>query len=132
MKVIFLSGLMAGLIALMCGVAYAHHGWSQYDMNVTLDLSGTIKEAGYENPHGYVILATSEKEWRVVLAPPSRLALRGVSPEMLKPGAKMSVVGHPNRNKLEEMRAERIVINGKTYEMRAELSDPAGAVAAAR
>ena len=36
----------------------------------------------------------------------------------LKPGVTATVVGYPNRNKPEEMRAERIIINGKTVELR--------------
>ena len=35
-----------------------------------------------------------------------------------QPGATVTVVGYPNRNKPEEMRAERILINGKTIELR--------------
>ena len=37
---------------------------------------------------------------------------------MLKPGATATVEGYANRNKPEEMRAERIIIGGKTIELR--------------
>ena len=37
---------------------------------------------------------------------------------MLKPGATVTVEGYPNRDKPEEMRAERIIVNGKTVELR--------------
>jgi hypothetical protein len=37
---------------------------------------------------------------------------------MLKPGTPAVVEGYPNRNKPEEMRAERITIGGKTVELR--------------
>ena len=36
------------------GPASAHHGWSGYDSSKTLNLTGTIKESGYEHPHGFV------------------------------------------------------------------------------
>ena len=36
----------------------------------------------------------------------------------LKPGVQAVVVGYPNRNKPEEMRAERITVGGKTVELR--------------
>ena len=36
--------------------------------------SGTIREAGYEHPHGFVKLETPGKIWLVVLAPPSRIS----------------------------------------------------------
>ena len=98
--------------------AHAHHGWSEYDSANTLNLTGVIKEAGYEHPHGHVRLETPEKTWFVVLAPPSRMERRGLSQAQLKPGTRATVVGYANRNKPEEMRAERIIVNEKTVELR--------------
>jgi hypothetical protein len=106
------------LFAALSFPAYAHHGWSEYDSGNTLNLTGVIKEAGYEHPHGHVRLETPEKTWSVVLAPPSRMERRGLSQAQLKPGTRVSVVGYANRNKPEEMRAERIVVNEKTVELR--------------
>ena len=104
--------------ALAAAAAYAHHGWSEYDNANTLKLTGVIKESGYEHPHGHVQLETSGKTWHVVLAPPSRMSARGLPAADLKAGVKAEVVGYPNRNKPEEMRAERITIGGKTVELR--------------
>jgi hypothetical protein len=73
---------------------------------------------GYEHPHGYVKLVAADKTWIAVLAPPSRMDNRGLSKEMLKPGATVQVVGYQNRNRPEEMRAERISVGGKTVELR--------------
>ena len=105
-------------LALTPATALAHHGWSGYDSSRVLNLTGTIREAGYEHPHGYVKLETSDKMWIVVLAPPSRMENRGLPREMLKPGAQASVVGYPNRSDPGEMRAERITIGDKTTELR--------------
>ncbi len=104
--------------AFVTATAFAHHGWGEYDANKPLDLSGTIQESSYENPHGFVKLKTADKTWTVVLAPPSRMENRGLSKAMLAPGNRASVHGYPNRNKPEEMRAERITIDGKTTELR--------------
>jgi hypothetical protein len=98
--------------------AGAHHGWSGYDASKVLTLTGTIKEFGYEHPHGSVRLATPDKTWIVVLAPPSRMENRGLKREMLAPGTSATVVGYPNRTEPDEMRAERITIAGKTTELR--------------
>jgi formylmethanofuran dehydrogenase subunit C len=43
---------------------------------------------------------------------------RGLEKGALKPGGTATVEGYPNRDKPEEMRAERIIINGKTVELR--------------
>ena len=58
------------LAALAAGSALAHHGWSEYQSDKPLDLTGTIEQAGYEQPHGFVRLKTADKTWLVVLAPP--------------------------------------------------------------
>ena len=99
-------------------LALAHHGWSGYDSNTPLKVAGTVREAGYEHPHGYIKLEAPGKTWLVVLAPPSRMENRGLPAAMLKAGVAAQVEGYPNRSDAQEMRAERITINGKTVELR--------------
>ncbi|HEX8593562.1 MAG TPA: DUF6152 family protein [Pseudomonas sp.] len=108
-------GLSSVLVAT---TVFAHHGWSEYDASIPLQLQGTIEESGYAHPHGFVRLKTAEKTWNVVLAPPSRMENRGLTQDMLKVGNQASVVGYQNRNKPEELRAERITIGDKTTELR--------------
>lgn len=113
---------LAGVTALAALVlpiqVTAHHGWSEYDSSRLLKLTGRIVEAGYQHPHGHIRLETPDKTWQVTLAPPSRMENRGLPKEWLKGGASATVEGYPNRGKPEEMRAERIIINGKTIELR--------------
>ena len=96
----------------------AHHGWSEYDSSKILKLTGKIIESGYEHPHGHVRLETPGKTWNVVLAPPSRMERRGLEKAALKLGTIATVEGYPNREKTEELRAERISIAGRTTELR--------------
>jgi hypothetical protein len=98
--------------------AFAHHGWSEYDQNQSLTLTGRIAETGYEHPHGHVKLETAGKTWLVVLAPPSRMQARGLAPEAIAKGQTVTVVAYPNKAKPEEARAERITAGGKTVELR--------------
>lgn len=109
---------LAMMTLLFATQANAHHGWSEYDADRPLQLTGTIEESGYVHPHGFVRLKTADKTWLVVLAPPSRMENRGLERDSLAKGGTASVVGYPNRNKPEEMRAERIIIKGKTTELR--------------
>jgi hypothetical protein len=106
------------LAIFLAPAANAHHGWSEYDSSTPLNLTGVIKEAGYEHPHGHVRLETPTRTWLVVLAPPTRMSARGLPSSDLKPGVSAGVVGYANRNKPEEMRAERITVGGKTVELR--------------
>ncbi len=98
--------------------ALGHHGWSEYDSSKPLKLTGKIVETGYEHPHGHIRFEAPGKTWNVILAPPSRMERRGLEKGMLKPGASVTVEGYANRDKPEEMRAERIIIDGKAIELR--------------
>jgi hypothetical protein len=109
---------VSAILAAVPVFALGHHGWSEYDASKALKLTGKIVESGYEHPHGHVRLETAGKTWSVVLAPPSRMERRGLEKNALKPGGTVMVEGYPNRDKPEEMRAERITVNGKTVELR--------------
>lgn len=110
--------LAVAAVAALAGTALGHHGWSGYDASKEMTLTGSILEAGYEHPHGYVKLDAGGKVWRVVLAPPTRMENRGLPRDMLKVGTTATVVGYPNRTDPEELRAERITIGNKTTELR--------------
>ena len=111
-------GVVALLLTIGVPPAAAHHGWSGYDATKELTLTGTITESGYEHPHGHVLLDVPGKVWLVVLAPPTRMESRGLPASKLKVGTKATVVGYPNRSNPDEMRAERITIDGATVELR--------------
>ena len=51
------------LLVAMALPAAAHHGWSEYDTDKRLELSGTIKRSVYEQPHGYISPQTKNKLW---------------------------------------------------------------------
>ena len=106
------------LAAFVATAASAHHGWSHYNGDKPQQLSGTIQKAGYEHPHGYVELKTADKTWHVVLAPPSRMEARGLPKDMLVAGKQATVLGYAHLSKADELRAERITIEGKTTELR--------------
>jgi len=113
------TALAATLI--VSGDALAHHGWGGYDATRTLNLTGSITESSYTNPHGLIRLKVNDeggKTWLVVLAPPSRMKSRGLSEEMLKVGTTATAVGYPHRDNADEVRAEPITIGGKTIELR--------------
>src|SRR2546428_7739883 len=89
------------LVLLVVGVVPvgAHHGWSGYDVTKEMTLAGTIKEAGYEHPHGHVRLEVPGKVWLVVLAPPPRMESRGLPAANLHVGGKATAVRPSHRSK---------------------------------
>ena len=109
---------LATAIALAALPASAHHGWSEYDSTKSLTFTGKVLESGYEHPHGHIRLQTPGKTWLVILAPPSRMENRGLPATEIAAGKTVTVVGFANRDKPEEMRAERITAAGKTVELR--------------
>jgi hypothetical protein len=109
-------------VATLAGLAitaavHAHHGWSGYEQDLQ-KITGTIDKSSYSNPHSSADIKSADKTWHVVLAPPSRMGNRGLTAEMLKQGTSVQVEGYKHRTDAGEMRAERITIDGKTYELR--------------
>jgi hypothetical protein len=109
---------VAIFVAVGTGRVSAHHGWSEYDNNQTLNLTGKIQNVGYDYPHVTIQVASDDRQWLAVLAPPSRMQRRGLPPEALKVGATVRLVGYPHRGESNEMRAEQITIGKQTVELR--------------
>ena len=99
--------------------ASAHHGWSGYDASRLVTLTGTARSFVYESPHALLTLATPDgKLWEIVLAPPSRMARRGLDATGIKAGETVTVAGYPHRTDPDEFRAERLTVASTTYELR--------------
>ena len=98
--------------------AIAHHGWGSYDAAKPVTVTGPIVTSKYENPHATLTVKGSDKEWTVTLAPTSRMGNRGATVAVVSIGKRVSAYGYPSTVEKDEMRAERITIDGKTYEMR--------------
>jgi hypothetical protein len=111
------TALLLVLVGL-AGPAAAHHGWGSYDAANPITVSGPIVEARYENPHATIRVRGSDKEWVVTLAPTSRMTSRGASANVIAVGKRVSAYGYASTAEQNEMRAERITIDGKTYELR--------------
>ncbi len=110
--------IFASLIAFTGGTAAAHHGWGSYDANKPLTVTGAILTSKYENPHASITVKGSDKVWTVTLAPTFRMMNRGATAEMVAVGKTISAYGYPSTVEKNEMRAERITVDGKTVEMR--------------
>jgi len=111
--VLFLSGaLLSG------GFALAHHGWGSYDASRQISITSTVRQANWQNPHVTVAVMHDDKSWEAVLAPPFRMKARGLEPDMIQPGVQVTLEGYPSTRIESEMRAERIIVGGKTFELR--------------
>jgi hypothetical protein len=109
------------LLAVALGIAApaaAHHGWGSYDAAKPVTVTGPITTSKYENPHATLTVKGADKTWTVTLAPTSRMMTRGALAPLVAVGKTISAYGYPSTVEKDEMRAERITVDGKTYEMR--------------
>lgn len=98
--------------------ATAHHGWSSYDATKTITTATRLQSVEWRNPHAAAKVEYEGQTWDVILAPISRMEARGLTRDMLKDGAKVTLEGYPRSDGTPEMRLERITVGGKTVELR--------------
>ena len=96
----------------------AHHGWGSYDASKPITVVGPIETLKYENPHALITVKAPDKVWTVTLAPVSRMQSRGAPAELVAVGKTVSAYGYASTVEKDEIRAERITVDGKTVELR--------------
>jgi hypothetical protein len=92
--------------------------WGGYDTSKSFTVTGEILKSTYENPHCEIEMEVDGKRWRFVLAPPSRMERRGITPDMIAPGKTCTVFGYPHTSNPDEARIEYIILDGKRIELR--------------
>ena len=105
-------------VAFLSGAALAHHGWGSYDAAKPVTVAGPIVTSKFENPHATITVRGTDKVWTVTLAPTSRMSSRGATDKVIAVGNNVSAYGYPSTVEKDEMRAERITVDGRTYELR--------------
>jgi len=84
--------------------ATAHHSAAvAYDINRTISVKGVISEVKWENPHTWIFVETKDEsgktvKWGFEGKVPNQLIRLGITPSVLKPGAEVTVTGHPARD----------------------------------
>ena len=95
----------------------AHHGWG-WATDEEFELTGQIKSVEVGNPHGEMTLDVKGEAWVVEIGQPWRNERAGLTESLLKAGTTVTAHGHRSANKAEKlMKAERIVIAGKDYNL---------------
>lgn len=96
------QGMAALLLAAAAAVATAHHSSAMFDAERKLQLTGTVREFQWTNPHCYIQLVVRnaqgvDEEWSLELGAPMYLYNRGWRPSTVKPGDKLTVTLSPLR-----------------------------------
>lgn len=118
-----LALLVAGV--LFSGPLFAHHGTGvAYDTEKTVTLKGTVTEWIWANPHcGILFDVTDDKgnveHWGAELGNPHTLSLGGLEKDTLKPGDKITVLGHPAKSGAPRISFQRLIMaDGRTLPQR--------------
>jgi hypothetical protein len=96
----FATLLGAGVLVIGTVPASAHHSAIGYDRNADVELTGTVREFQYTNPHSWLYIQVVDKagqtvDWGFEAEGPSTLLRAGIKVSLLKPGEKVTVKGHP-------------------------------------
>jgi uncharacterized protein DUF6152 len=99
-KTIVATLLGAGVLVVGTVHLSAHHSAIAYDRNADVELTGTIREFQYTNPHSWLYVQVVDKtgqtvDWGFEAEGPSTLLRAGIKVSLLKPGEKVTVKGHP-------------------------------------
>ena len=95
--------VLAALIGLPGGPAWAHHSFAMFDHDKIVTLQGTVKEFQWSNPHSWIQLMVknsggASEEWSIEGGSPNSLARQGWKASSLKTGDEITLTTHPLKN----------------------------------
>ena len=92
---------MIGLVAIV-GPAFAHHSGAMFDTSKKVDVTGTIIDFNWSNPHANFKVNVDKpggsEVWAVEMNSPNNLVRDGWKRTTLKPGDKVTVTVRPLRD----------------------------------
>ena len=108
--------LLLAILASAPSVLVAHHGWGGYSSQ-EFQLTGTVEQTvSLAGAHGTMKLRVEQQVWDITLAPPVRVSQAGLREDTIPVGATVTIHGHRSNDKRRfEVKTERVVYNGKTY-----------------
>ncbi len=117
-KLVAIFSAAAGLLFFSVA-SFAHHGTSiVYDLNQTVNITGTITDFQFVNPHTLIFFDVTGEDgtvvgWLAGLSGPNSLGRRdGWSRDTLKPGDQISITGAPARGGAPSVWVEQVFLNG--------------------
>ena len=96
-KILALAGFVPSLFVLP---AIAHHSLAMFDVEQTVEFSGTVKELQWTSPHSWLQITVQNErgeaiEWSLEMGSPGELARSGWRPRTVVPGDEITVTVHP-------------------------------------
>jgi hypothetical protein len=103
MKLLRLCAMAAGVFLFPVLTAFAHHSDAMFNREEVRELSGTVKEFQFTNPHTWVQLnVTGENgqvvEWSLEWGSPNQLGRQGIRPSTFAAGTEVTIRTNPMRD----------------------------------
>ena len=94
--------LAAGLVLSSLPVV-AHHSNAMFDQDRVIEMSGTVKEFQFTNPHTWLQVVVTdaagrEAEWSLEWGSPNNLGRQGIRPSTFPPGSTLKVRTYPMKD----------------------------------
>jgi hypothetical protein len=89
--------------ALAAGIASAHHSDAMFEREKVLELSGTVKEFQFTNPHTWIQVDVKDDqgdltEWSLEWGSPNQLGRQGIRPSTFPAGTAVTIRTNPMRD----------------------------------
>jgi hypothetical protein len=104
------------VLAAFAAPALAHHSEAGiYDPKESIEVTGIIKSVSWRNPHGEIVLTVTDDkgqavDWAAETASISILRNRGVEPNAVVVGDKVTIAGSPSRRNRPEILARSMLL----------------------
>jgi len=107
--------VLAAVVLLVSGLAFAHHGAAGYESSKVTTLKGTVTEFRFQNPHAQIFLDVKDstgkvQNWILEAVGIATLSRSGWSKSIMKPGDEITVTGNPAKNGSPSMRLTKVVL----------------------
>jgi hypothetical protein len=121
MKARFFATFSAAAVTMLLAAgAAAHHGASVvYDLNQSVDVTGTVTDYQFVNPHVLIFFEVTGEDgnavvWSAGLTSPNRLARSDSwSKDTLKPGDRVTITGAPARGGAPSLWVAQVFADGQ-------------------
>lgn len=95
--------LIAANCCLFAGSASAHHSDAMFQREKVVELSGTVKEFQFTNPHTWIQLDVKNDkgelvEWSLEWGSPNQLGRQGIRPSSFPAGTEVTIRTNPMRD----------------------------------
>ena len=118
------SAILAVGILTLSSTLFAHHGTGvAYETDKMITLKGTVTEWIWSNPHCGILFDVTDDQgnvvhWGAELGNPHMLSSAGFNKDLLKPGDKITITGHPSRSGASRVEFRNMVLpDGRTLAM---------------